>query len=208
MAKLTIDENGEAVDFLAERNKEITESLRPKAEILLEERAADRFGKKRLGFRMMMQINGELNKYPRMSGNQFANLDADEIDYYWQSYYDLMCYYNLYFEIVPNRQSFLRYMGINNRQYFMLLESDDNDIKAEMNYIEDALKQDGFLAGESGNADAKAIATRLSAKTDGHSMVSAGEEMLTQAVEKKNSTELWRDLEKIVGGDLQNRYLK
>ena len=57
MAKITYDENGNEVDYLAERNEEIKESLRDAFQILLEERDGDRNGKKRLGNRMQMQIN-------------------------------------------------------------------------------------------------------------------------------------------------------
>lgn len=206
--KVVVDEEGNIVDYLAQRNEKIIEELDSKMRILLDEKGGDRSGKKRLGFRMMMQINGALNRYPRMSAQDFCELDADDIDYYWNAYYDLMCYYNLYFEIVPNRQSFLKYIGLNARQYQQLQDSDDNDIKAQMIFIEDSLKQDGFSAGENGNVDSKALVTRLTARNDGHSMVSAGEEMLTQAVEKKNETELWRDLSRLTGNDYGKNFLK
>ena len=201
MAVLTYDENGEVVDFLAERNEEIKSSLLEPFQILLDERDGDRKGNKRLGNRMQMQINNALNKQPKMSAQQFVSLDADDIYYYWNSYYELICHYTLYFEIVPNRQSFCKYAGLNSRQYEQLQESDDEEIRAAIIFIEDSLKLDGFSAGENGNADAKAIGTRLAAKGDGHSMVSAGEEMVAQKVaEAATPLELQRRVQALLGG--------
>ena len=201
MAKVTYDENGNAVDFLSERNDEIKASLQEAFQILLDERDGDRNGRKRLGNRMMMQINNALNKQPRMTANQFVSLDADDIYYYWNSYYELMCHYTLYFEIVPNRQSFLKYAGWNSRQYEQLQDNQDEDIRAAIIFIEDSLKQEGFSAGENGNADAKAIGTRLAAKKDGHSVVSAGEEMLAEKVAQiPTSLELRQRMQALLGG--------
>ena len=131
MAKLTYDENGEVVDYLAERNEEIKANLAEVLEMFKEKEAANKNGKKNYGFMFSMQINNELNKYPKMAVEKFANLDADDISYYWNSYYDLMCYYNQFFEIVPNRQTFLRYIGLNARQYQQLQESEDEDIRSD-----------------------------------------------------------------------------
>lgn len=179
--KHLIDENGNEVDELYERNEEIKRNLDGRMQILLGEKEGDKKGKRSLGFRMGMQIANELNKYGRMSAEDFVKMDADTLEYYWNSFYDLMCYYNLYFEIVPNRQMFLRYAGLNARMYQQLQESQDEAMRSLVIFIEDSLKGDGFSAGENGNADAKAIYSRLSAKNDGHNMVSAGEEMVAQA---------------------------
>lgn len=202
MAKVTYDENGEVVDYLAERNEAIKANLVDAFTILLEERDGDRNGKKRLGNRMRQQINNELNRQPRMSAQQFSSLDADDIYAFWNAYYALICHYTLYFEIVPNRQELMKYMGINSRQYEQLQESADEDIRAAIIFVEDSLKQEGFSAGENGNADAKAIGTRLSAKRDGHSMVSAGEEMLAEKVSQAATPlELQRKVQALLGGN-------
>ncbi len=201
MAKVTYDENGKVVDYLTERNDEIKENLMGSFNILLGERDGDRKGTKRLGNRMRQQINNELNKQPRMSAQQFISLDADDIYRYWNAYYDLICHYTLYFEIVPNRQELMKYMGINSRQYEQLQESEDEDVRSAIIFVEDCLKQEGFSAGENGNADAKAVATRLSAKGDGHSVVSAGEEMLaTKVAEAATPLELQRRMQALLGG--------
>ena len=204
MAKLTYDENGEVVDYLAERNEAIKANLLPAFQILLDERDGDRNGRKRLGNRMLMQINNELNKQPRMTAQRFVSIDADDIYNYWNAYYSLMCHYTLYFEIVPNRQSFLKYCGLNSRQYEQLQEHNDEEIRCAILFVEDSLKQEGFSAGENGNADAKAIGTRLAAKKDGHSMVSAGEEMLAEKVaEAATPLELQRRMQALLGGSFK-----
>jgi hypothetical protein len=200
MAVLTYDENGDVFDFLSARNDAIKANLKPAFQILLDERDGDRKGNKRLGNRMRQQINKELNKQPLMTAQEFLRLDGQDIRYYWNSYYDLICYYTLYFEIVPNRQEFIKYMGINSRQYEQLQEHEDEEIRAAIIFVEDSLKQEGFSAGENGSADAKAIATRLSAKRDGHSVVSAGEEMLAEKVAQvATPLELQRRFESIKG---------
>lgn len=198
ICRITIDESGNQVDVLAERNEEIKANLQGKMNLLLSEKEVDKKGVKRLGFRMGMQISNELNKYGRMTAEDFTNLTADTIEYYWNSFYDLMCYYNLYFEIVPNRQMFLRYSGMNARMYQQLQESTEEDVRTLMIFIEDCLKEDGFSAGENGNADAKAIYSRLSAKNDGHNMVSAGDEMLAQAAITASPDELNRRMNAIL----------
>ena len=198
ICRITLDESGNQIDALAERNEEIKANLQEKMEVLLSEKESDTKGKKRLGFRMGMQISNELNKYGRMTAEDFVELTADTIEYYWNSFYDLMCYYNLYFEIVPNRQMFLRYAGMNARMYQQLQESPDEDVRTLMIFIEDSLKEDGFSAGENGNADAKAIYSRLSAKSDGHNMVSAGDEMLAQAAVTASPDELSRRMNAIL----------
>ena len=202
MAKVTYDENGELVDYLAERNEEIKSHLEEVLEMFKAKEAANKNGKKNYGFMFSMQINNELNKYPKMAVEKFANLDADDISYYWNSYYDLMCYYNQFFEIVPNRQTFLRYIGLNARQYQQLQESEDEDIRSEIIFIEDALKGDAFRAGENGNSDARAISFRMAARgTDGHSVVSAGEEMLAEKVaQAATPLELQRRVQALLGG--------
>lgn len=201
MAKVTIDENGKVVDFLAERNEAIKANLKPAFQILLEERDSDRKGKKKLGNRMRQQINNELNKQPLMTAQEFSRLDSQDIRYYWNSYYELICYYTLYFEIVPNRQEFMKYMGINSRQYEQLEGHENEEIRAAIIFVEDSLKQEGYSGGENGNADAKAIGMRLAARgMDGHSVVSAGEEMLAEKVaEAATPFELQQKMKAILG---------
>ena len=62
MAKLTYDENGEVVDYLAERNEEIKSNLEEVLEMFKAKEAANKNGKKNYGFMFSMQINNELNR--------------------------------------------------------------------------------------------------------------------------------------------------
>lgn len=201
MAIVTYDENGNVVDFLAERNEEIINSLEFEFGVLLKEKEGDKKGNKRLGNRMMQQINKVLNKQPKMTVQQFSNIDAHDIYYYWNSFYDLMCNYTLYFEIVPNRQAFIKYAGLNSRQYEELGSSMDDEIREAIVFIEDSLKQEGFSGAENGNADVKAVGFRMTAKNDGHSIVSAGEEMVAQAIAVETPMELKKRIERIANGN-------
>ena len=203
MAKLTYDENGEVVDYLAERNEEIKAHLQGRIDTLIAEQELDKKGKRKYGFRAMMQIEDELMKSPLMSAEKFASLDCDDVEYYWRSFHSLIADYNMYFEIVPTKQTFMLYMGINSRMYKKLLRGGDNedeDIKDFMEFIEDRLVGKAFTAGESGNADVKAVSSRLSAKDVGHSVISASEDKLIDEVAKRSPTDMLRQLEMITGG--------
>jgi hypothetical protein len=97
------------------------------------------------------------------------------------------------------------YLGINSRMYKQLLkggEHGDEDIKDLMTFIEDRLVGKAFTASESGNADAKAVSTRLRAKDVGHDVISASEDKLLEKVEAPSENDLMRQLKSIVGGEL------
>jgi hypothetical protein len=111
-----------------------------------------------------------------------------------------MAYFNRYFEIVPNRQSFMLYARINSRQYKQLMESQDEDIRSVIAFIEDRLIGKGFSAGESGNANDKAVMNRLKSADVGHNVVSASEERVINAVVGKTPQELEREMKAILGG--------
>ena len=168
------------------------------------EKNADLKGKSRFGFRAMMQIENELMQTPMMSAEKFVELDYDDIEYYWRSFHSLMSHYNMIFEIVPTRQTFMLYLGINSRMYKQLLkggEHGDEDIKDLMTFIEDRLVGKAFTASESGNADAKAVSTRLRAKDVGHDVISASEDKLLEKVEAPSELDLMRQLKSVLGGE-------
>jgi predicted phage gp36 major capsid-like protein len=203
MRKIVYDENCNVVDELAERNEEIKANLDERITQLRTEQNADSKGKRKYGFRAMMQIEDELMKSTLMSAEKFASLDCDDIEYYWQSFHALIAHYNMLFEIVPTRQTFMLYMSINSRMYKKLLRGGDNedeDIKDFMEFIEDRLVGKAFTAGESGNADVKAVSSRLSAKDVGHSVISASEDKLIDEVAKRSPTDMLRQLDLITGG--------
>lgn len=202
MRKIVLDEDGNPIDELRERNDKLIENLAYKMEELRMEKNADTKGNKRFGFRAMMQIENELMQSPIMTAEKFIELDYDDIEYYWRSFHALMSHYNMTFEIVPTRQTFMLYLGINSRMYKQLLnggENNDEDIKDLMTFIEDRLVGKAFTASESGNADAKAVTTRLRAKDVGHDVISASEDKLLDKVDAKTPLELERQFAAIVG---------
>ena len=183
MRDVIVDENGNVVDELANRNEEIKARL---AEILgefLAERDEMKALKKatKLGYRFSKQLYYELSKYPPMSVEKFAKLDYDTLNDYWRKYLSLTAYYNRYFEIVDNKQLFCIFAGLNSRQYSQLEKSDDEDIRNLMNSINSAFVGLGFIAAESGNADVKGVNQRLRSSGEaGHSVVTAAEEKVIE----------------------------
>ena len=201
MAIEYIEVDGKTVEFLDYKNEQVITNLTP---IMEEFKAQDKKAMlKKFGFRALMQIENELGKYGRMSADEFVNLTADDIDDLWWHFHSLMAYYNRFFEIVPNLQSFMLYARINLRQYKQLKESQDEDIRSAIAFIEDRLIGKGFSASESGNADGKAVMNRLKSADVGHNVVSASEDKLIQAVTPKTPLELGRELQSILGGDIK-----
>lgn len=204
MRNIIIDNNGNEYDELAERNEEIKANLEDVLQDFLAEQARDKTGRKKFGFRFLQQIEEELSGYDRMSADEFVNITADDLDYVWRKFHSLITYYNRYFEIVPNRESFMLFARLNSRQYKQLMESQDDDIKSAITFIEDRLVGKGWSAGESGNANDKAIKSRLSASGEhGHNIVSASEEKMINAVVGKTPQELEREMKAILGGDIK-----
>ena len=200
---IVYDENGNVINELAERNEKIKEELAPILNDFLKQKKADTKGKTKFGFQFLMQIENELGKCGRLTADQFVRLTADEIEDNWWSFHALMADYNRFFEIVPNRQSFQLYLRINSRMYRQLQEHQDDDIRSLMVFIEDRLVGKGFSAGESGNANDKAIKTRLGAKSVGHEVVSASEELAVQAAVAKTPLELQREVSQLLGTDIK-----
>ena len=206
MRKIVYDEDMKLIDELAVRNSEIISNLRSRIEELKAEKSADTKGNKRFGFRAMMQIENELMQYPIMTAEKFVELDYDDIEYYWRSFHALLSHYNMTFEIVPTRQTFMLYIGINSRMYKQLVnggENADEDIKDLMTFIEDILIGKAFMAGESGNADAKAVSARLRAKAVGHDVISASEDKLIEKVEGKSELDLMKEYKRVTGIDIK-----
>lgn len=201
MKKIVVDENGNKVDELAERNAEIKEKL----DIILQEFIAEKETnkalkfKEKLGYRFAKQIFLVLNEYPRMTAKKFSELEYEDIEDYWAKYLALTAYYNRYFEIVDNKQMFQSFCGINNRQYAELENSDDEDIKSLMCSINSTFIGLGFVAGESGNADVKATSQRMRTKGEGHNLITASEDKMLEKVEGKSPLEMERQLATIMG---------
>lgn len=196
-----IEVDGKTIEFLDYKNQQVIENLQP---IIEEFKKQDKKAMlKKFGFRALMQIENELGKYGRMSADEFVNLSADDIDDLWWHFHSLMAYYNRFFEIVPNLQSFLLYARINLRQYKQLKDSQDEDIRSAIVFIEDRLIGKGFSASESGNADGKSVMNRLKSADVGHNVVSASEDKLIQTVTRKTPLELQKELLTIVSDDIK-----
>ena len=202
MKKVVVDENGNPIDELAERNEDIKEKLDDILQEFITEKETNKAlkVKEKLGYRFAKQIFLVLNEYPRMTPEKFAELDYDDIEDFWAKYLALTAYYNRYFEIVDNKQMFQSFCGINNRQYSELENSDDEDVKSLMNSINSTFIGLGFVAGESGNADVKATSQRMRTKGEGHNLITASEDKLLEKVEPKSPLELERQLASIMGG--------
>lgn len=183
-------DNGETIEYLDQKNNEVIDSLQEIIKDFKSKEAKDKSGRKKFGFMLSMQIEDTLGKYGRMSADEFVNLTADDIDDLWWHFHSLMAYFNRYFEIVPNRQSFMLYARINSRQYKNLMESKDEDMRSVIAFIEDRLVGKGFSAGESGNANDKAVMNRLRTADAGHNLVSASEERVIKTFDKPSPEEI------------------
>ncbi len=205
MKEIMLDENGNVIDYLAVRNDEIKEKLQPALDMFLEEnKKTNKMGFKKFGYRLSLQIDNALRAYGLMTADEVASLDYDKIEDNWNKFRDLIAYYNLYFEIVANKQLFCAFLRINNRIYSQLEKHQDDDIRSLMISINDSFVGLGFTASESGNADSKATKIRLGAKDVGHSVVSASEELAVQAATGKTPLELEREMAQILGLDGKN----
>lgn len=203
MRKIIFDENNNPIDELAERNAEIKDKLAPTLAEFIEEKERMMALKKpaKLGYQFTKQIYLVLAGYGLMSAEKFVELDYDDIYELWLKYLDLTAYYNRYFEIVDNKQLFCAFAGLNTRQYAELERSDNEDIKNLMITINNAFVGLGFVAGESGNADVKAVSSRLRANGEaGHSVISASEDKLIEKVDQRSPADLERQLAAIMGG--------
>lgn len=177
---ITIDNDGNEIDFLEERNKEIIAKLQPVLEEFQKEKTDMMLLKKpiNLGYRFTKQMYSVLSSYGQMSVESVAKLDYDTINNFWLKYLELTAYYNRYFEIVDNKQLLCCYMGINNRIYNKLEKSEDEEIRNLMAAINDSFIGLGFSASESGNAPALAVKNRLGIKGAGHDLVSATDDLI------------------------------
>ena len=198
-----IDEQGNEINILEEKNNKIKEDLKLVVADFQKQQQYDRTGRRKFGFQLLMQIEDKLGSYGRIKADDVVNIKADDIEEYWWNFHSLMAYFNRYFEIVPNRQTFMLYMGINSRQYRMFCDNEDEDIRSVMAFIEDRLVGKGFSAGESGNANDKAIYNRLRSSGVGHNVTTASEEKVISAVTSQTPNELHRQMQAILGNEIK-----
>lgn len=199
MKEIFLDENGNEIDYLSVRNEEIKEKLSSAFSILLAEKEEDKKGFKKFGYRMTVQLDSCLRSYGLMPADDFVNLCYEDIEDYFNKFMDLMAYYNLYFEVVANKQLFCAFARINNRMYGQLERHQNDDIRALMISINDSFVGLGFSASESGSADSKATKFRLGAKDVGHGVISETEDRIINNSTDETPQELARRLAAAVG---------
>jgi hypothetical protein len=200
MGRIYLDEKGKPYDYLAVRNEEIKDKLQEALDILLAERKNDTKGFKKFGYRMSVQLDSCLRGYGLMSVDEFVNIDYEEIEDNWNKFRDLIAYYNLYFDLVANKQLFCAFFRINNRMFARLEKHDNEEIRELMLSINDSFIGLGFSASESGGVDSRATKLRLGAKGVGHGVISETEDRIAGTKAENETPEmLERKLLAIIG---------
>lgn len=173
----------EVVDLakeLEQRNDEIKEKLKDAYTKLEKEKKECRAlkSKEKMGGRFAIQLDRVLRSYGLMTAEEFVNLDYQDIEANYNAFLDLIAYYNLAFEIVPNKQLLCAYMRINNRHYTQLEGHIDKDIRDLMYSINDSLISISFMSTEFGNADGKSTYNRLTTHGAGHGLIKENEKQV------------------------------
>lgn len=202
---IVIDESGNPIDELAERNEEIKEQLAEVLEEFKEEKAAMMRSKKptKLGYRFAKQIYSVLARYGQMTAEEFVQLTYEDIEDIWLKFTELTAYYNRYFEIVDNKQLFCAFARINARQYASLENHDDEDIRNLMNTINTSFIGLAFMAAESGDANVNGTTQRIKSSGEaGHSVTSAVEQKVLDFTTETSPLEQRQRFERITGKKL------
>lgn len=207
--RIYYDENGKEIDFLSVRNEEIKDKLQPILDEFLEEKSNMLTMKKpvKLGYQFTKQLYMVFASYPKMPVEDFISIDYDTLNDYWLKYLELTAFYNRYFEIVDNKQTFMAFCGINSRQYNDLENHNDEDIKNLMLMINGSFVGLGFVASESGNAG-RLTKLRLEAKNVGHSVISEKEDKLLNVEEVLSPDDLKRKMLIALGKNEEIKKLK
>lgn len=206
MNEVVIDENGNIIDELANRNDEIKARLQPFVEQLSAEKSGNK--KAKLGYKIGFLLDDAFRSYGLMKVDDFIELTADKIEYFWNNFRALITHYVILFDVVVNKQDFCSYMGITVSQLEQLENSDDEDVKRLMSSINDSFIGLAFKAGETGGADVGALKQRLGAKKQGHSVISAKEEMIAEAMVTRPSETMMKEAMSLLGEVPSRRRLK
>lgn len=206
MNEVVIDENGNIIDELANRNEEIKSRLQPFVEQLSAEKSGNK--KAKLGYKIGFLLDDAFRSYGLMKVDDFIELTADKIEYFWNNFRALITHYVILFDVVVNKQDFCSYMGITVSQLEQLENSDDEDVKRLMSSINDSFIGLAFKAGETGGADVGALKQRLGAKKQGHSVISAKEEMIAEAIVARPTETMMKEAMSLLGEVPSRRRLK
>lgn len=179
------DTEGNFIPFrsLESRNEQIKEKLQDAFETLKKEKETCRVlkSKEKMGGRFAIQLDRVLRSYGIMTAEEFVSVDYQTIEDNYNAFMDLIAYYNLAFEIVPNKQLFCAFLRINNRHYTQLENHSDSDIRDLMTSINDSLVSLAFMSTEFGNSDGRASYNRLTTHSVGHGLIKETEK---QALDK------------------------
>lgn len=203
---ITLDENGNEIDYLEQRNEEIKEKLQPVLEEFMAEKEKNPYV--RLGYRFSKQLYATFRTYRQLTAVQVVQMDYETLNDFWLKYLDLTAYYNRYFEVVDNKQLFCAYMGINDRILNQYANSADEDIRSLVATINSDNVGMGFTAAENGASSAAATKLRLGAKDVGHNVISASEEMTARAISGQTPQELQKEIAAITGAVVDIKKIK
>lgn len=204
----------EQVDLRTElqiRNDQIKSRLQEAYETLKKEKdyCVRMKSKERFGGRFAIQLDRVLRSYGLMSAHEFINLTYEQIEENYNAFLDLISFYNLAFEIVPNKQLFCAFARLNIRHYSQLENSNDSDIKDLMSSINDSLISLGFMSTESGNADGKSTFNRLTLHGAGHGLIKENEkQVIDKFGELPTMAETDREYEVLFGKSTPKRLNK
>lgn len=170
-----MDENGNAIDFLAKRNQEIRDNIRPEWAKILAEKKSEMFPKK-LGNMITNLIFAELEKYPMMTAKDYNAIDSETLQYYFQSYLEFISHFVTY-EISTTKPLFCQYMRITVDDFLAMLNTtEDEELKRYARHIDDVISGLAFSQAETGNVNAKAVLKRAQIKDIGQGMVETSPE--------------------------------
>ena len=198
-----IDEKGEQYDPCEEKNEAVKQALEPILQEFLEEKSMLLAMKKqpKLGGRFMKMLVLELIKYSPMRVEDYVELDFETINHYYIKFSELIAHYNRYFEIVENKNIFMRYLSIDPDQYDRLENHDDERIQRVMRMIDSDYIGMGWSSIENGEVDSKGTTARLKASGKaGHSVTSAVEDKILKSAEALSPYEMEQQFQAIVSG--------
>ena len=196
----------EVVDYekrLADRNEEIKGKLAEAYNLLIAEKKVCRamHSKEKFGGRFAIQLDRVLRSYGYLTAEEFINLDYEQIRCNYNAFMDLLAYYNLAFEIVPNKQMFCNFMKINTRQFAQLENHNDTDIRDLLLSINDSIISLTFTGTENGNTDGRASYNRLTTHGAGHGLVKESEKQaLDNGIILKSENERRQQFNSLFGG--------
>lgn len=185
--KINVKEKSVFGDILSERCKAVRKQLKPKYEQLRQEYEDNLSRMKPLnikfGFRMTQHIYAALSTYPLMSIVEASNISALDLQFIYGEYMDFIAEYSL-LEVVSTKQLFAAFMRITVAQFNALMKSEDKDMAAIANYINDNITGLAFASAETGNGNSTATIKRAKIKDDGQGLIETSEDYANKIAER------------------------